>query len=105
MSRRHFHAEHLVDGVEPALERLKYEVAQEIGLLPETPDDRGYGRFLDSWKYEVADELNLRDKIARVGWGEMTTRECGSVGGRMGGRIGGGMVRRMVEFAEKNWQK
>lgn len=105
MGRRRSHADHLVNGAEPALQRLKYEVAQEIGLLPETPNDGGYEDFLDEWKYEVADELGLRDKIADVGWGDMTTRECGKIGGRMGGRIGGQMVRRMVEFAEQNMRK
>lgn len=105
MSRRRRQADHLVSGAEPALDRLKFEVAQEIGLLPGTPDARNYDRFLDDWKYEIADELGLRDRIKEVGWGDMTTRECGSIGGRMGGHIGGQMVRRMVEYAEQNLKK
>ncbi len=43
-------------------------------------------------KYEVAEELGLRDDIRRRGWGEMTTREVGTIGGHM--------VRKMVHFAE-----
>lgn len=51
-------------------------------------------------KYEVADELGLLDKIKTVGWGNMTSRECGKIGGQLGGRLGGQMVKRMIEYAE-----
>ncbi|MBX5476502.1 MAG: alpha/beta-type small acid-soluble spore protein [Clostridia bacterium] len=44
-------------------------------------------------KYEVAEELGLRDDIERRGWANMTTREAG--------KVGGNMVRRMVRFAER----
>lgn len=47
---------------------------------------------LDRFKYEVAEDLGLADKIRRVGWGDMTSRECGFVGGNM--------VRRMIRYAE-----
>ncbi len=50
-------------------------------------------RALDRLKYEVADELGLADDIAERGWGEMTTREVGL--------IGGNMVKKMVRFAEQ----
>lgn len=55
----------LVQGAERALEHFKYEVAQEIGVVP--PPD-GY-------------------------WGELSSRQCGAVGGHM--------VRRMIELAEQ----
>ena len=32
-------------------------------------------------KYEVAEELGLRDKIDKVGWGGLTARESGRIGG------------------------
>lgn len=54
--------------------------------------------LLDRFKYEVADELGLTNKIQSVGWPEMTARECGRVGGKIGGR----MVRVMVRFAEQS---
>jgi hypothetical protein len=57
-------------------------------VLPEAGD------ALDRMKYEVADELGLRDEIAKRGWGDMTTRQVGTIGGHM--------VRRMVRFAERN---
>lgn len=43
-------------------------------------------------KYETAEELGLRDRIAERGWGEMTTHEVGTIGGHM--------VRKMIQFAE-----
>lgn len=49
---------------------------------------------LDRFKYEVAEELGLRDDIEQRGWENMTTREVG--------KIGGNMVRRMVEYAERD---
>ncbi|MDI6631273.1 MAG: alpha/beta-type small acid-soluble spore protein, partial [Thermoanaerobacteraceae bacterium] len=48
---------------------------------------------LDRFKYEVAEDLGLAGKIGRVGWGDMTSRECGLVGGNM--------VRRMIRYAEE----
>lgn len=47
---------------------------------------------LDRFKYEVAEELGLRDDIAERGWENMTTREVG--------KIGGNMVRKMIKHAE-----
>lgn len=49
---------------------------------------------MDDFKYEVAAELGLLDKIKSVGWGEMTTREAGAIGGHM--------VRKMIEAAEES---
>ena len=49
---------------------------------------------LDRFKYEVAEDLGLRDDIQGRGWENMTTREVG--------KIGGNMVRRMIERAERN---
>lgn len=48
---------------------------------------------LEQFKYEVARELGLADKVAARGWGEMTTRECGKVGGTM--------VKKMINMAEE----
>ncbi|MBX6378719.1 MAG: alpha/beta-type small acid-soluble spore protein [Clostridia bacterium] len=48
---------------------------------------------LDRLKYEVAEDLGLRDDVEQRGWGDMTTREVGHIGGQM--------VRRMVRFAEE----
>lgn len=41
------------------------------------------GRALDRLKYEVASELGLDDDIREKGWENMTTREVGKIGGNM----------------------
>jgi len=46
--------------------------------------------------WEVADELGLSSKIKSQGWENMTSRECGHVGGR----IGGSMVKTMIRRAK-----
>lgn len=55
---------------------------------------REAGPALDRFKREVADELGLLEKVRRVGWGNMTTREAGAVGGHM--------VRRLIRAAEES---
>ncbi len=57
-------------------------------VVPEAAD------ALERFKYEVAEELGLRDDIEQRGWENMTTRQVG--------RIGGNMVRRMVRHAEQD---
>ncbi len=44
-------------------------------LKIETPQDR--------LKYEIAKELGLMDKIKEVGWGGLTAKETGRIGGIM----------------------
>lgn len=34
-------------------------------------------------KYEIAEELGLTDKIKEVGWGGLTAKESGRIGGLM----------------------
>ncbi|HHY38476.1 MAG TPA: alpha/beta-type small acid-soluble spore protein [Clostridia bacterium] len=50
---------------------------------------------LDSFKYEIADELGLTDKIRDIGWPNMPSRECGRIGGKIGGNIVKVMIRHM----------
>lgn len=58
-------------------------------------------KLLDQFKYEIADELGLREKINTQGWPNMTTRECGQIGGK----IGGNMVKVMIRNAQKMMAK
>ncbi|SCG82628.1 small acid-soluble spore protein [Proteiniborus sp. DW1] len=44
-------------------------------LKIETPQDK--------LKYEIAQELGLMDKIKEVGWGGLTAKETGRIGGIM----------------------
>lgn len=41
------------------------------------------GRAMDRLKYEVANDLGLDDDIQERGWENMTTREVGKIGGNM----------------------
>jgi len=54
-------------------------------------------KALDRFKYEVADELGLINKINNQGWENMTTREVG--------KIGGTMVKKMIKMAEDQMGK
>ena len=66
MARRRSRRRTLVEGAEPILDRFKYEVANELGIV---------------------------NKLQSNGWEEMTTREVGTVGGLM--------VKKMLQEAEK----
>ena len=59
------------------------------GILPQD--------VLEQFKWEVADELGLTSKIQTQGWENMTSRECGHVGGRIGGSMVKTMIRRAKE--------
>lgn len=50
-------------------------------LLPES--ERALGRL----KYEVAEDLGLDDDIEEKGWANMTTRQVGKLGGNMVRRL------------------
>jgi hypothetical protein len=51
---------------------------------------------MEKLKWEVAEELELDDDIKEKGFANMTTREVG--------KIGGNMVKKMVEYAEKEME-
>ncbi len=40
-------------------------------------------------KYEIAQELGLSEDISRRGWGGLTSRETGKIGGHMTKRLRG----------------
>ena len=91
----------VVPGAETAIERFKYEVAQDVGVIPAgTSDPNAYAQALDRLKYEAAAGLGLLPQIQQVGWGNMKTRDTGAIGGRIGGKIGGQMVKHMIARAE-----
>ncbi|MGI6112756.1 MAG: small, acid-soluble spore protein, alpha/beta type [Mahellales bacterium] len=54
---------------------------------------QGSHKALDNLKYEIASELGLPvQQGSEDYWGNLTSRDCGAVGGKM--------VRRMIEIAE-----
>lgn len=87
----------VVSGAESALNRLKYEVAQEIGWNPANLQD--LQQKITSSKYEIASEIGVPLKQGYNG--DLTSRQAGAIGGRLGGRIGGQMVRKMIALAEQ----
>jgi len=48
---------------------------------------------MNQWKYEVARELGVDTNISNGYWGNVTSRDAGSVGGHM--------TRKMVEMAQQ----
>ncbi|MGE5675139.1 MAG: small, acid-soluble spore protein, alpha/beta type [Mycobacterium leprae] len=88
--------EALVASARPALDRLKYEVAQEIGWNPASLPD--LQQKIDQAKFEVADSIGV--PLQHGYNGDLTSREAGAIGGRLGGRLGGQMVKRMIANAE-----
>ena len=61
-------------------------MARNSSMVPENQDKLGY------FKSEVASSLNINLKQGYNG--DLTSREAGSIGGEM--------VKRMIEYAEKN---
>ncbi len=84
------------------LDKLKLEVANEtLGRDMNTEiSAKNYEAALDKKKWEAAEDLGLKDKIEDEGWENMTTGEVGKIGGKVGGRIGGQMVKELVAMAE-----
>lgn len=42
---------------------------------------------MERLKMEVAQELGLAEKLRQVGWGGLSAAECGRIGGRLGGQL------------------
>jgi hypothetical protein len=84
------------------LNKLKIQVANEtLGRdMNQEITTENYENALDEKKWEVAEDLGLKEKIETVGWENMTTADAGKIGGRMGGKIGGLMVKELIAQAE-----
>lgn len=87
----------LITGTEDVLNRLKYEVAHEIGWDPANLQD--LQQKIERSKFEVAAEIGV--PLTPGYNGELTSRQAGAVGGRLGGRLGGQMVKRLIAQAEQ----
>ncbi len=57
-------------------------------LVPEA------AQAMDKFKYEMAEELGINPEYKTGYWGNISSRECGAVGGHM--------VRRMIAEAERS---
>ena len=47
------------------------------------PVNPGAENALDRMKFEIASELGLAEKVRSQGWSTMTSADCGRVGGQM----------------------
>lgn len=47
----------------------------------------------DALKFEIAKELGVDDKVAKDGWGAVSSRDCGNI------------VKKAIEIAERNISK
>jgi hypothetical protein len=86
----------LVPGAADALDQLKLEVAQELGVP--AANEQELQRTIDARKYEIAAEIGV--PLEHGYNGDLTSRQAGKVGGRLGGHLGGQMVKRMIAQAE-----
>ncbi len=87
----------LIPEASRALDRLKLDVAREIGWNPASLWN--LQQQIDQAKYTVAAQEGIP---LQPGYnGDLTSRQAGSVGGHLGGRLGGQMVRRMIALAEQ----
>jgi len=87
----------LVSAAAGALDQLKFEVAQDLGLNVSNLHD--LQNRIDDRKYEIAAEIGV--PLTPGYNGEITSRQAGKVGGRLGGHLGGQMVKRMIAQAEE----
>ncbi len=86
----------------PEMDKLKLKVANEtLGRDLDTEiTAENYEQALDRKKWEAAEELGMKDKIDDAGWENMTTGDVGKIGGKVGGQIGGQMVKKLISMAE-----
>lgn len=84
-----------------ALNNFKMEIASELGIVQKSSDG-SFEKALDKYKEEIATELGLTNRIQDDGWQTISSKDCGTVGGRMGGKIGGQMVKKLIALAEED---
>ena len=63
--------------------------------IPQTHEEIVALAAPERFKYEIAEELGLLDKVKKVGWKGLSARETGKVGGLLAGK-----TRKMKEEAE-----
>ena len=66
----------------------KKEKSTKKGEKRDAKEKRADGRTKKAlaMKYEIAEELGLLEKVQKVGWKGLTSRESGKIGGIMGKR-------------------
>lgn len=64
------------------------------GQKRNTPVIPEASQALYNFKYEIANEIGIANQIQGGYWGNLSSRDCGSVGGHM--------VRKMIQMAEQS---
>lgn len=64
------------------------------GQKRNTPVIPEASQALYNFKYEIANEIGIANQIQGGYWGQLSSRDCGSVGGHM--------VRKMIQMAEQS---
>lgn len=65
-----------------------------VGQKRNAPVVQQASQALYNFKYEIAQEIGIANKIQGGYWGYLSSRDCGAVGGHM--------VRKMVQMAEQS---
>lgn len=65
---------------------LKYEIAQELGIMSKSNGFSGQGDF----SMEAANELGVYNTKQPIDWGSVSSRDCGN------------MVKMAIQMAERN---
>jgi len=64
-------------------ESIKKVIKSKIRANKELTEDE---KMRERIKYEIAEELGLSDKVSKEGWGELSAEETGRIGGLMAKR-------------------
>ncbi|MBM7855280.1 hypothetical protein JOC37_001673 [Desulfohalotomaculum tongense] len=57
---------------------------------------------LEAFKYEIAQDIGIDNEIKNRGWGGISSRDCGRVGGKMGGSMVKVLIRQAEEAMANN---
>lgn len=60
----------------PKKEKPEIRTMEDVGKLPKKEQER----------WEIAEELGLFDRVVEKGWGSLTSKESGKIGGIMAAR-------------------
>ncbi|NMB45164.1 MAG: small, acid-soluble spore protein, alpha/beta type [Firmicutes bacterium] len=56
-------------------------------------------------KRDLAQEMGLWELVQEGGWGALSAKDCGRIGGRMASQLGPGLMRKIAALGESEWLK
>ncbi len=51
-------------------------------------------------KYDLAEEMGFGELVQTQGWGELSAKDCGRIGGRMASRLSVNLLRKLATMEE-----